>query len=110
MVLDHLLPSIQQQSFLEWTRTSLEQSLAKFYTILLEEHLQVALEMLEVGICSSLKSLKLTTLDQLYLDLVTVLAREDIEVHLHPLQAMTEQFQLYEWGHCHIAKCFVVRK
>jgi hypothetical protein len=29
-------------------------SLAEFYTILLEEHLQVALEMLEVGICSSL--------------------------------------------------------
>jgi hypothetical protein len=28
-------------------------SLVKFYTILLEEHLQVALEMLDVGICSS---------------------------------------------------------
>jgi hypothetical protein len=26
----------------------------RFYTILLEEHLQIALEMLEVGICSSL--------------------------------------------------------
>jgi hypothetical protein len=31
---------------------SFEQSLAEFYTIL--EHLQVALEMLELGICSSL--------------------------------------------------------
>jgi hypothetical protein len=36
---------------LELTRTSLEQFLAEFYTILLEEHLPVALEMLEVGIC-----------------------------------------------------------
>jgi hypothetical protein len=42
MVMDHLLPSIQSQS-LEWTRTSFEQSLAELYTILLEEHLQVAL-------------------------------------------------------------------
>jgi hypothetical protein len=49
MVLDHLLPSIQLQAFLEWTRTSFEQSVAEFYTILLEEHLEVALEMLEVG-------------------------------------------------------------
>jgi hypothetical protein len=49
-----LFPSIEPQSFLEWTRTSSEQSLAEFYTILLEEHLQVVSEMLEVGICSSL--------------------------------------------------------
>jgi hypothetical protein len=54
MVLDHLLASVQPQSFSEWTCTSLEQSLEEFYTILLEEHLQVALEMLEVGICFSL--------------------------------------------------------
>jgi hypothetical protein len=54
MVLDHLLPSVQQQSFLEWTCASCEQSLAEFYTILFEKHLQIALEMLEVGICSSL--------------------------------------------------------
>jgi hypothetical protein len=54
MVLDQLLTSIQAQSFLEWTRTSFEQSVAEFYTILLEENLQVALEMLEVEICSSL--------------------------------------------------------
>jgi hypothetical protein len=49
MVLDHLLPSIQPQSFLEWTRTSTtsEQSLAECYAILLEEHIQVAFEMLE---------------------------------------------------------------
>jgi hypothetical protein len=49
MVLDHLLPSVQQRSFLEWTHTNFEQSLAEFYTILLEEYLQVALEMLEGG-------------------------------------------------------------
>jgi hypothetical protein len=47
MVLDNLLASIQPQSFLEWTRTSFEQSLAEFYTILPEEHLQIALEMLD---------------------------------------------------------------
>jgi hypothetical protein len=52
MVLDHLLSSVQQQS-LEWTQTSFEQSLAEFYTILKEQR-QVALEMLYVGICSSL--------------------------------------------------------
>jgi hypothetical protein len=52
-VLGHLLPSIQPQ-FSEWTSTSFEQSIAEFYTILLEEHLKVALAMLEVGICSSL--------------------------------------------------------
>jgi hypothetical protein len=60
MVLDHLLPSIQPKSFFECTPTSFEQSLAEFYTILLEEHLQVALEMLEVGMYSSLQSPKPT--------------------------------------------------
>jgi hypothetical protein len=54
VVLDHLLPSTQPQSFFEWTRTSFGQSLAEIYTILLEEQLQVALEILELGICSSL--------------------------------------------------------
>jgi uncharacterized protein YggT (Ycf19 family) len=53
MVLVHLLSSVQPQSFLEWTRTSFEQSM-EFYTNLLQEHLQIALEMLEVAICSSL--------------------------------------------------------
>jgi hypothetical protein len=54
MVSEHLWPSVQPQFFLEWTRTSFEQSLAEFYNILLKEHLHVALEMLEVGNCSSL--------------------------------------------------------
>jgi hypothetical protein len=49
MLLNHLLPSVQLQS-LEWSRTSFEQSLMEFYTTLLEEHIQVALGMLEVGI------------------------------------------------------------
>jgi hypothetical protein len=35
---------------------------------------------------------------------VTVLAREDVEVHLHALQAMTEEFQLCEWGHNRLGK------
>jgi hypothetical protein len=49
MALDHFLPSIQLQSYLEWTRTSSEQSLAEFYTIILEEHLQLVFEMLDVS-------------------------------------------------------------
>jgi hypothetical protein len=52
MVLDHFLPSVQPQFFLQWTLASFEQFLAAFYTVL-EEHLQVALEM-DVGICTSL--------------------------------------------------------
>jgi hypothetical protein len=38
-----------------------ERSLGEFYTILLEEHLQVDSEMLEVGICSSFYPPKLTS-------------------------------------------------
>jgi hypothetical protein len=53
-VSDHLLLSMMPQTFLKWTCTSFEKPLAEFYTILLEEHLQVALEMLQMGICSSL--------------------------------------------------------
>jgi hypothetical protein len=48
------LPSIQPQSFCRWDRTRFRQSLPEFYTILLEEHLKVDLEILEVGMCSSL--------------------------------------------------------
>jgi hypothetical protein len=47
------LPSTQQQSFLEWTRIRFKQTVEEFYIILLEEHLQVALETLEVVIFSS---------------------------------------------------------
>jgi hypothetical protein len=28
----------------------------------------------------------------------------DIEVYLHALQTMAEQFQLCEWGHCRLGK------
>jgi hypothetical protein len=52
MVLRLPLPAKQQQS-LEWAHTSFEQSPEEFYPILLEGHLQVALQMLEVEICSS---------------------------------------------------------
>jgi hypothetical protein len=54
MMLDHRLLSVQPQSFLEWTRTSFEQSVAEFHAILLEEHLQVALEMLGMAIWFSI--------------------------------------------------------
>jgi hypothetical protein len=64
VVLDHPLSSIQLQSFLEWTCSSFEESLAEFYTILIEEHLKVALEILEVGTYSSRLSPKLTRVVQ----------------------------------------------
>jgi hypothetical protein len=35
---------------------------------------------------------------------VSVLAREDVEVHLHDFQTMTEQFKLCEWRHCRLGK------
>jgi hypothetical protein len=66
--------------------------------------------MSEVGICPSLYILKLTTVVQRCSNLVIVLAREDVEVHLHALQSTTEQFQLCEWGHCRLGNCIVVRK
>jgi hypothetical protein len=55
MVLDHLFLSVQPQ-YLESTPISFEQSLAEFYTILLEEYLQTALEILEVGMFLTLVS------------------------------------------------------
>jgi hypothetical protein len=36
---------------------------------------------------------------------VIVLAREYVEVHLHALQIMTEQFQLCEWGMAVLENC-----
>jgi aerobic-type carbon monoxide dehydrogenase small subunit (CoxS/CutS family) len=33
-----------------------------------------------------------------------LVAREDAEVRLHPLQTMTAQFQLCECGHCRLGK------
>jgi hypothetical protein len=50
MVFDHLLPSVQLRSFMEWTCTSHEQSVAEYYTILFVVRFQVALKLLEVGI------------------------------------------------------------
>jgi hypothetical protein len=35
---------------------------------------------------------------------VTVLAWENVEVHLHALQTMIKQFQLCELGLCHFGK------
>jgi hypothetical protein len=63
---------------------------SEFYTILLKE---VALEMLKMGICSSLQSRELTRVVQWSSYLVILLAREDAEVHLHAIQTMTEEFQ-----------------
>jgi hypothetical protein len=33
-----------------------------------------------------------------------MLAKEDVEVHLHALQTMNEQFHLCEWRHCQLGK------
>jgi hypothetical protein len=35
-----------------------------------------------------------------------VLAKEDVKVHLHALQTLTEQFQLCEWGQWKTASLF----
>jgi hypothetical protein len=43
-------------------------------------------------------------------DLLIVLARKYVEVHLHALQTMTEQFQLYEWDIVVLEDCIVVQK
>jgi hypothetical protein len=37
-------------------------------------------------------------------NLLTVLACEDVKADLHALWTMTEQFQLCEWGYCHLWK------
>jgi hypothetical protein len=53
-----------------------------------EEHLLVAGEMMEEGICFSPCSLKLTTwFDDICLAIL--LSREDVEMHLHSLQTKT---------------------
>jgi hypothetical protein len=98
MTLDRLLPSIQPQSFLEWTCTSSEQSLVEFYTILLDEHLQVALQMLkwEVSKTDQSNSMMFKSGD--------CAGQDDAEVHLHALQTTTAQYQLCEWEHCHVGK------
>jgi hypothetical protein len=85
-------------------KTGSEQSIGGFYTILLEEHLQIALEMLEVGNCSSAWSPKLTRVVQGRLNLVIVLPREDAGVYIHTLQTTTEPFKLSERGNCRTGK------
>jgi hypothetical protein len=77
---------IEPQFFLECNGTSYKESLAE------------ALEILEVEICSSLKPPKLTTIVQCCSNEVTVLTSEDVDVHLHAVQAATAQFQLCEGG------------
>jgi hypothetical protein len=43
---------------------------------------------------------------QWFPNLIIMLVREDIEVHLHAFQTMTEQFQLCEWGYCLFGKLY----
>jgi hypothetical protein len=41
---------------------------------------------------------------------VIVLAREDVEIHIHALETTTEHFQLCEWGIVILANCIVIQK
>ena len=66
VVLDRLSPSVFKRTY-----TSLKQSLAEFYTILLEEHLQV-------GGGNLFLTRYLTRVVQLYSNLAFVLTREDV--------------------------------
>jgi hypothetical protein len=36
------------------------------------------------------------------------MASKDVEVHLHALQTMAEQFQLCEWGTVILENCIIV--
>jgi hypothetical protein len=70
---------------LEWTGTSFEQTLVEFYTILLEEHLQVALR--DVGGGNLFLSLVSKT-DQsasMMFKYGDVLAMDDVDVHSHAI-------------------------
>jgi len=60
--------------------------------------------MVEEGIYFSPCSLKLTTVVQSYLRLVSVLAREGVEVHLHVPETKTEHFWLRALTNSHLDK------
>jgi hypothetical protein len=88
---------------LELTRISFEQSPVEQCITLPEEHLLIPREMME-GICFSHYCLKLTTVVRWSLSLLTVLAKEDVEVHLHASETKTEHFWLCVWLNCHLEK------
>ena len=67
-------------------------------------HLLVAWEVMEEGICFSPCSVKLTTVVQWHLSLMSVLAREDVGVHLHGPQTKTEHFWLRVLTNSHLDK------
>jgi hypothetical protein len=93
MVLGHLLPSTQQHFFFQWALTSLEYSLSEFYTILLEEHLQLALRMSEVGYVAHFSLQKWPD----WFNDVQIWWCARQWLHLYALQTTTEQFQLCDW-------------
>jgi hypothetical protein len=96
--MDHLLPSVHLESFLEWTSTSFEQSVAEFYAILVEEHLQVAL----AG-----GNLFLTLVSKTNQSYSVMFKSGDFSGQG---RCLTEQFQLCECWHCHVINCIVVWK
>jgi hypothetical protein len=103
MVLDNLLSSIQPQSFLEWTRTSSEQSIGIVY------HSSWWTSSSRFGDveCGNLFLTLVSETHQtgsMMSNLVIVMAGEYVQVHLHVLHTITEQFRLCEWGHCRLGK------
>jgi len=84
MEMGHHLPVIQLISFLEYTHISSEQVLTEYCTNLHEEQLLVASHPLSKADHSA----------SVMLSLAIVLARKDVEVHLHAPQTKTEHFWL----------------
>jgi hypothetical protein len=95
MVLDHLFSSFQPQS-LEWTGKSFEQPVAELYTILLEGTSSSCFR--DVGGGNLFLTLVSKTGSVMFRS-GDCAGQEDAEVHLHVLEAVTEQFQLCKWGH-----------
>jgi hypothetical protein len=79
----------------------------EFYTVLLKEHLEIVLQMLELGIHSSISSPKLTGVGSAVFecsDSAGWPGKMPKFSFLLALQSMTEQFQLCEWKNCHLGE------
>jgi len=83
---------------------SVPEALGRHTVFKLRRHLLFAWEMMEEGICFSPCSLKLTTVVQWYLSLVSVLVREVVGVHIHAPETKTEHFWLRVLTNSHLDK------
>jgi len=59
---------------------------------------------MQEGICFSRYSLKLYIVVRCYLRLAIVLAREDVEVHIHACKTKTQHFWMAVWANCYLEK------